>query len=508
MRAVAYSRVSSAAQRDRHTIESQHRDIPEYIKRNGWQLAKPVGAYVDDGRSAKAGKLEARDGFARLVEDAARGEFDIVVVVDLDRLTRTEDLAERGAILGAFQRAGVKIAVTSNGQLLDLSSSVGDLFSGLSAFFAAEENRKRRARTVAGKLTAIARGHKPSGPTPYGLRYDRTTRTWSLDPEKAPIALEIFERVASGGSCQAIADDFDARGVPRVRGGRWIRERVWAIARAATYRGVWLADKTRKLEVPVPRIVDDELWYAAQDALIRWGRRGLRRTKRVYLLEGLATCAACGARVGIAAASWTGRRQASRATYVCAHRRRPPLGGTRCELPHRPIEEVDARVWNALRELLEQPRLLEEAGAERASRAAGDARDWQKDVAGYEARLERLGRAEQVILARFRKGLVSEAAMDAELAASAQERSMLERQLDGAKRALADAGRTKANVAALEATLRQLRARLGQASLEEKRDLVRLLVEPGDVVLGSYEITVQVQLRAPSQDVSPESKAA
>ncbi len=509
MRAVGYPRVSHSAQRERHTIESQLRVIPAYIERQGWTLAKPLSTYIDDGRTAKAGKLEARTGFARLVKDAQKGEFDVVVVVDLDRLTRSEDLAERGAILGAFQRAGVKIAVTSSGQLLDLSSSLGDLYGSLQAFFAAEENRKRRERSVQGKLTAIARGNKPSGPTPYGLTYDRARRAWSLDPVRAPIVVEVFERVARGESCQVIADDFDARGLPRVRGGRWIRERVWWIARSTTYRGIWTADKTRKLEVPVPRIVEDELWYAANDALIRWGRRGLRRTKHVYLLEGgLAACSVCGARIGIAAASWTGRRQASRATYVCSHRRRPPIGGERCTLPHRPVDEVDARVWKALRELLEQPDLLEEVGAERASRAEGDARDWQKDIAGYEARLERMGRAEQAILARFRKGLVSETAMDAELAAGARERAMLERQLDGAKRALADSARTTADAAALKATLYELRARLGQASPEEQRDLVRLLVEPGDVVLSPCEITARVQLRAPSQNVSPDSKAA
>jgi len=508
MRAVGYLRVSSTGQRDRHTIESQFRLVPDFVARHGWPLAKPIETYVDDGRSAKAGKLEAREAFTRLVRDAQAGEFDVVVVVDLDRLTRSEDLAERGAILGAFQRAGVRIAVVSSGQILDLSSSLGDLYSSLQAFFAAEENRKRRERTVQGKLSAIARGHKPSGPTPYGLGYNRAVRTWSLNAETAPIVLEIYERVARGESCGAIANDFDRRGVPRVRGGRWIRERVWSIVRSTAYRGIWVADRRRKLVVQVPRIVEDELWYAAQDALIRWGRRGLRRTKHVYLLEGLATCSKCGARIGIAAASWTGRRKASRATYVCAHRRRPPLGEERCELPHRPTEEIDARVWKAVTELLERPDLLDEVTAARRSRSGANERDWQKDIAGYEARLERLRRSETAILARFRRGLVSEGAMDGELTASKREREMVERQLDGARRALADVARTSADTAALEATLAELRTRLAVATQEEKRDIVRLLVEPGDIVLGTYEVTAQVQLREPSLSVCQPSVAA
>ena len=55
---------------------------------------------------------------------------------------------ERGEVLGAFQKAGVQIAVSSSGQVLDLRSSMGDLMSSLGAFFAAEENRKRRDRNL------------------------------------------------------------------------------------------------------------------------------------------------------------------------------------------------------------------------------------------------------------------------------------------------------------------------------------------------------------------------
>jgi hypothetical protein len=172
------------------------------------------------------------------------------------------------------------------------------------------------------------------------------------------------------------------------------------------------------------------------------------------------------------------------------------------------VDEVNARVWKAFRELLEQPDLLEEVGTDAPRGRMGDARDWQKDVAGYEARLERLGCAEQAILARFRKVLVSEAAMDAELAAGARERAMLERQLDGAKRALADSARTQADAAALKAMLYELCARPGQATPEEQRNLVRLLVEPGDVVLSPCGITARVQLRAPLQNVSPKQQAA
>jgi DNA invertase Pin-like site-specific DNA recombinase len=105
LRAVLYARVSSLGQRDRHTIASQLSVLPKFVAARGWHLVKPANTYVDDGHTAKAGFLSQRAGFAHLLRDAGLGAFDVVVVADLDRLTRSEDLKERGEVLGAFQRA-------------------------------------------------------------------------------------------------------------------------------------------------------------------------------------------------------------------------------------------------------------------------------------------------------------------------------------------------------------------------------------------------------------------
>jgi hypothetical protein len=59
-------------------------------------LAKPAGTYVDDGRTAMEGFLSKRTSFTRLIQDTALGLFDVVVIVDMDRLTRSEDLLREG----------------------------------------------------------------------------------------------------------------------------------------------------------------------------------------------------------------------------------------------------------------------------------------------------------------------------------------------------------------------------------------------------------------------------
>jgi DNA invertase Pin-like site-specific DNA recombinase len=132
-------------------------------------------------------------------------------------LTRSEDLRERGEVLGTFQKGGVQIAISSSGEVLDLRSSMGDLMSSFGAFFAAEENRKRCDRVCRGKAEAIRKGRKPAGPTPFGYLYDRKRSAWSVDPELGPVVVEIFTRVAQGQTCESIARDLQARGVPRAR---------------------------------------------------------------------------------------------------------------------------------------------------------------------------------------------------------------------------------------------------------------------------------------------------
>jgi DNA invertase Pin-like site-specific DNA recombinase len=484
LRASIYARVSSRAQSDRHTIDSQLPVLRAFVSARGWTTADE---YVDDGRTARAGHLDARAGFTRLVRDAAAGRFNVVVVFDLDRLTRSEDLTERGAILGAFQRAGVKIAIATSGQILDLTSSMGDLFSGLQAFFAAEENRKRSERTIAGKARAVAENRPPGTPPPYGLTYSRGAG-WGIDPDEAAIVREVFARVARGEACQALDRDLHDRGVRSARGGEWAVSGAYKIITSSAYRGAWVVSKARGWQLDVPRIVDDETWYAAQDKLRHVGKLHLRRTRTVYLLEGLGLCDLCRAQVSVCSHGFTRAGVPLRPpTYVCRHRARP-VDGVKCPAPHWRTDDVDDATWSAIIATIARRDLVEELLARRSARARGDGADWQAEIAAAQKRLGRLARAEGVILDRFRRGMVSDAAMDAELTATARERAQLERRVADARRSGASATRAQESAQALAGALATIRRRARSASAGERQTLVRALLGSAPVVVGKEQI--------------------
>lgn len=497
MRAAICARVSSAIQRERETIASQLRVLPEFAERMGWTVVK---TYVDDGQSAKAGNLENRTGLTTMLADAAAGAFDVLVVFDVDRLTRSEDLIERAAIIGALQRAGVKIASATKGTVLDLSTSSGDLMATLDAFFAAEWARKHRERIVQGKLTAIERGRKPSGPTPYGLAYDRATGAWSVDPVTGPIVREMFERVAAGETCGSIADDLHARSVRRPRGA-WHHSRVIGIVRSRHPVGEWHVDKRRKLVLEVPAIVSEELWQRADAALRRHGKRGLKRTKHVYLLEGLGRCSLCGSAMLIRTAARLPNGTITTPAYVCRRRklklRDVPV---RCTAPIVTIADADGRVWDAITAQLARPELLEMLTEARA-RVAGDRRDWLADVAGYTKHLAKLDKAQAAAMARWRKDLISEGALDAELEAIRRERATVKRQIETAQRAQGAAAAEQERLYDAGETVRRLRAKAAIVSPRERRELVEALLGPDGARFVGAEIRFSLFLPLAAEPV-------
>jgi DNA invertase Pin-like site-specific DNA recombinase len=447
----------------------------------GWVMVRPATTYVDDGFTAKAGFLEKREALQRLLNDATSGLFDVVMVVDLDRLTRAEDLIERASIMGPLQRARVDIYVKKSGQRLDLNSDNGDLHVGLGTYFAAQENRTRRERTIRGKINAAMNGRKPAGPTPYGYSYDKSLKEpWGHHPERAEAVREIYRQILAFVSCYRVALDLEERGFPRTRGGAWQRERVWSIVTNPLYRGEYLVDKKRGLVVKVPAIVTDEVWFAAQEALKQRRSYPVPRRRHVNLCERIAFCGTCGERMGI-----SGNTKLVR-YYVCRLKRQKGLSADRCSNRMQQVHDVDNRVWEATRKVLERPDLLAAAVKTKAESAASSVQGVAHEMVDWRRRLERLERAEAEVLIQFQRGQVSQGALNRALDSARRDQSIYQRNLAVAEQQLATARQVDKDSVTLAALVTRLRRRLETTSSLERQELIRLLVPGRD----GYHITI------------------
>jgi site-specific DNA recombinase len=488
-RAAVYARVSSQAQRENQTIESQLRALPAYVKAQGWTL---VDTYIDDGRSAKTGQLDKREGFARLLKDMARGAFDVLAVIDLDRITRTEDMTERGIILGPFQRARVRIVTPSGGDL-DLRTMVGEVSASLYAIVAAEENRKRAERAKRGQLERAIGGGKPKGKTPYGLAYDLPSRSWTLHPEQSEIVREVFRRHLAGESCRTIAEDLIERDVSAPQ-ETWSYRLLWRLVRSRHTAGEWLANRRERVVVRVPAIVDEATWQRAQTAFDR-SKATHARTKHVYLLDGLGVCGSCGTRMFIRSACGPGKP----ARYLCKARKKPHPSMPVCHEPSQLTEDADERIWDVVVRELERPDLADEL-AKQDKASAANRKAWKSDVPKLETGLARLLKSEDALWTRFRKGNMPEQVLDSQLEAIHRERGLIEESLIAARVASApkpeprdpgawvEAIRTLAATGSPHDRQRVVRAVVKRAIFKDKRVRVTLRLG-GELVFHSSSRT-------------------
>ena len=128
MRAVAYLRVSSVSQIDGHSLDAQERLFRELCKNRGWE---PVRVYREEGRSAHVESITRRPVFKKLLDDAAKDQFDVVVHT-LDRWSRNLKVTLESLTILGKHNVGL-VSITEN---IDYSRPEGMLFTQMLGAFA------------------------------------------------------------------------------------------------------------------------------------------------------------------------------------------------------------------------------------------------------------------------------------------------------------------------------------------------------------------------------------
>lgn len=143
LRAALYARVSTTDQ----TCENQLPELRRYCEVRGWSVAE----YVDTGVS---GAKDRRPALDRLMQDARRRHFDVLVVWKLDRLGRSL----RHLILTIEELTARGVSFTSLGEGIDTGTAAGRLQLHLLGAIAEFERERIRERIHAGLARARREG--------------------------------------------------------------------------------------------------------------------------------------------------------------------------------------------------------------------------------------------------------------------------------------------------------------------------------------------------------------
>jgi DNA invertase Pin-like site-specific DNA recombinase len=145
-RAAIYVRVST----DKQTIENQLASLREIAERRGWQV---VEQYSDPGISGAKGR-DDRPGLDRMLKDATKRKFDVVMAWAIDRLGRS--LIDLLGTIQTLEACGVDLFLEQ--QSLDTTTPAGKLMFQVCGAFAEFERSMIRQRINAGLKRAVEQG--------------------------------------------------------------------------------------------------------------------------------------------------------------------------------------------------------------------------------------------------------------------------------------------------------------------------------------------------------------
>jgi DNA invertase Pin-like site-specific DNA recombinase len=145
-RAALYLRVST----DGQTVDNQRLELEQAASQRGWHV---VTTYADEGISGSKGR-EKRPGLDKMLKDATRGRFDVVMSWAVDRLGRS--LPDLINTLSELHH--VKVDLFLHQQAIDTTTPTGRMVFQLMGVFAEFERSMIVARVHAGLARARTAG--------------------------------------------------------------------------------------------------------------------------------------------------------------------------------------------------------------------------------------------------------------------------------------------------------------------------------------------------------------
>lgn len=207
-RACIYTRVSTEKQDiEGYSIEEQERLCKATIESKEMEYVK---TFSDPGVS---GKTMERPGLQKMIAAIEQGEIDAVVILKLDRLSRSQK--DTLTIIEDILLAN-NITLISVKETLDTSTPWGRAMIGILASFNQLDRENIVQRTTMGRNAKAAQGGYAGGRPPYGYR--ATGGDLEVVPGEAEVVREIFELNGKGMSLRKIAGQLANEGIKNAGG--------------------------------------------------------------------------------------------------------------------------------------------------------------------------------------------------------------------------------------------------------------------------------------------------
>ena len=501
IRVAIYARVSTPNQMQSQTIEQQIERLKQHVTQHSWQL-EPEHIFRDDGRS---GATLNRPGLDRLRDVVRYGEVERVIVTTPDRLAR--NYVHQMVVLDELERFGCQVDFLDRPMsqdphdrlLLQIRSAVAEYERTLIT------DRMRRGRLAKYRAGVLLPWTHP----PYGYRLDpdnpRDPTGVRIEDSEATVVREIYawyleERISLLG----LARRLHQKEILNPSGKKlWSLATLRAILRQPAYLGKVYAGRYRyraarirrsathplgqpaqtAVELPpeewifvanIPAIITQEQFDLAQARLAQNKSFAARNNKSYrYLLRALVSCGLCQSACTARAAE-----KGKYLYYVCSGKAKAIHSRKENKCPSRfaPARQLDDLVWQDLCQVLTHPDSITHA----LERAFGG--HWLPQE--LQARRENLRRGRDSLQRQLDRLTEAYLAAVIPIAEYKRRRQELETRLEAFENQesqLLSQSNRQAQIAALVTSIQdfcqRIQGGLEQATFEQKRQLVELLID-------------------------------
>lgn len=369
-RAVLYLRQSTFRE-ESISLELQETAGRDHCTRHGYQV---VDVLADPGVTGRTWKRPAVQQAMAMLE---AHEADVIVLWRWSRLSRSRRdwalAADRADVAGGR----IESATEPN----DVTAA-GRFARGVMTELAAFESERIGEQWKEVQASRVARGLPPGGKLPWGW-YWTATGPAEVDPDKAPVIVELYHRYLAGAGGRPLAAWLDSVGWAPMHGQAWNHRSVVDLLASPVHAGM-LAYRGQVHPGAHTGVVDVATWEA-------FGRERARRaagqeTRRRYLASGLARCVACGEPLtGFTLIKHPKQRQPW-AGYRCRTLGKPPHAGPWSLAAH----FVDKAILVWLREVADDVGAIADTARTAGQGARLEAQRLAREVTALDAQLQRL----------------------------------------------------------------------------------------------------------------------
>ncbi|MFA5413259.1 MAG: recombinase family protein [Patescibacteria group bacterium] len=524
MRAAIYIRVSTDDQIRGYGLQVQGEKLRAFVAINDYTLDEKH-FYKDEGYSGSL-PVEERPGMKKLLEDAKKREFDVVITYRLDRMFRkTRLLLEIVEELEKY-----KVAFRSMTESFDSTTVTGKGMMSIIAAIAEMERGTIQERTTNGRAASARDGKWVTGVPPYGYDLDKGTKKLLINNEEAKW-VKIFFRwiVADRLSLREVQRRANNMKIPIPRRkvsnkkthNYWHTRTIGRIITNETYTGTAYFRKYKRpfknltsvidesllreregwISIKVPPIVSRDLFDACIKQLIKNREFSKRNLKRTYLFSKLIYCGSCGFKL------FGGYQPPKKEGYVgtkyyhgwCT---KAEVGTSkRCPACDQIAETRLLPIWDQLKEIVKQPKMaLEKLAKYNAEKIKKD--DTEEKLVQIKKTLASFSNKRQRIALLFSDGELDRDSYKKTLMECRDQEEQLRQDQLRLERQLLTKKEIKEISGIIEMQYKRLTERLDTLTYEEKQEVVRLMVNKVIVYPKKAEAEIELNFNPGNQEVA------